>query len=53
MKKLNFFKTMQLIVMLAFLAVCVWLIFFQRELYHEIARDSNLKMVCGMLWIPN
>ena len=50
MKKLNFFKTMQLIVMLAFLAVCVWLIFFQRELYHEIARDSNLKMVCGMLW---
>lgn len=50
MKKLNFFKTMQLVVMLAFLAVCVWLIFFQRELYHEIAQDPNLKMLCGMLW---
>ena len=50
MKKLNFFKTMQLIVMLAFLAVCVWLIFFQRELYHEIAQDPNLKMLSGMLW---
>ena len=50
MKKLNFFKTVQLIILLAFLAVCVWLIFFQRELYNEIARDPNLKMVCGMLW---
>ena len=50
MKKLNFFKTMQLVVMLAFLAVCVWLIFFQRELYHEIAQDPNLKMLSGMLW---
>ena len=50
MKKLNFFKTVQLIILLAFLAVCVWLIFFQRELYNEIAQDPNLKMVCGMLW---
>ena len=50
MKKLNFFKTMQLIIMLAFLAVCVYLIFFQRELYHEIARNPSLKMLCGMLW---
>ena len=50
MKKLNFFKTVQLVIMLAFLAVCVWLIFFQRELYNEIAQDPNLKMVCGMLW---
>lgn len=50
MKKLNFFKTMQLIVMMAFLAVCVWLIFFQRQLYHDIAQDPDLKMLCGMLW---
>lgn len=50
MKRLNFFKTMQLMIMLAFLAVCVWLIFFRRELYHEIAQNPNLKMLSGMLW---
>ena len=50
MKKLNVFKTLQLVIMLSFLGVCVWLIFFRRELYHAIAQDPDLKMLCGMLW---
>lgn len=50
MKKFGVVKVLQLILILAFLGVCVYLLFFQRELFHEIAQDDDLKMVCGMLW---
>lgn len=50
MKKFSVMKILQLILMLAFLAVCVYLLFFERDLFHTIAQDENLRMACGMLW---
>ena len=50
MKKFSIIKIIQLILMLVFLAVCAYFIFFRRNLFHDIAQDSDLRMVCGMLW---
>lgn len=50
MKKFSIIKLLQLILMLVFLAVCAYFIFFQRDLFHEIAQDADLRLVCGMLW---
>lgn len=50
MKKFNILKIVQLVITLLFLGICVYLLFIQRDLFHEIGQDGNLKMVCGMLW---
>lgn len=50
MKKFNIFKIVQLVIMVVFLLLCGFFIFVKGDLYHEIAQDSSLKMVSGMLW---
>ena len=50
MKKFNIIKILQLVLMLAFLAVCAYLMFVKRGLFHDVAQDPDLRMVSGMLW---
>ncbi len=50
MKKFSRMKIAQLVLMLAFMAVCAYLLFVDRGLFHDVAQQEDLKMVCGMLW---
>lgn len=50
MRKFGIVKILQLVLVLAFLVVCVYRLFFERGLFHEIAQDADLRMACGMLW---
>ena len=53
MKKFNIIKILQLVLMLAFLAVCAYLMFVKRGLFHDVAQDPDLRMVSGMLSLPS
>lgn len=50
MKKFNIIRTMHLILMLAFLVLSVYLLFFQRDLFHRVAQDKDMKLAVGLLW---
>lgn len=50
MKKLDIAKTIQLIVFIIIALICAWLILMNPELYHLIAADSRVQMICFLLW---
>ena len=51
MKKQDLLKTIQLIVYIVLAAVSFYLIVLNSEIYHAIAQDPLMRMVCTLLWI--
>ncbi|MBQ3487240.1 MAG: diguanylate cyclase [Clostridia bacterium] len=51
MKRFNIIKTIQLIVMLAVLVGCAAAILTDRELFHDVAHHSGLRLLALCLWI--
>ncbi|MDD6311074.1 MAG: GGDEF domain-containing protein [Firmicutes bacterium] len=51
MKKFDLLKTIQLIVFIVFTVICALIVFLNKELFHTIAVDSNVKLMCAMLWL--
>lgn len=50
MKKFNVTKTIHLILMLAFTGTCIYRMFFDLDLYYEIAQNRAMQLLCWMLW---
>jgi len=50
MKKFDLVKTIQLIIFTIFAAICIVLVLFNKELYHSIANNPTMKLICGLLW---
>lgn len=51
MKKHDVLRTVQLIVYILLAVACIALLILNRDLYHAIARDFNVRVVCILLWI--
>jgi len=51
MKKQDRLKIAQLIVFILLAAVCIYLIVLNPEIYHRIANDPHIRMVCVLLWL--
>lgn len=51
MKKFDTLKTIQLIVFILLTAACVVAVFFDKELFHLIAVQANVRIMCIMLWL--
>lgn len=51
MKKFNIIKTVQLIVMLLFLVVCVVLVLTREDLFHNIATVPGMRLTACLLWV--
>lgn len=51
MKKFDLLKTIQLIVLIVLTVVCALIVFLNRDLFHIIASDQDVKLMCTMLWI--
>ncbi len=51
MKKQDILKIIQLIVFVLLTAVCVYCIVLDPEIYHLIAQDAHIRLVCVLLWI--
>ncbi len=51
MKKQNLLKIIQLIVFIVLTAVCFYCIVLNPEIYHLIAQDAHIRLVCVLLWI--
>ena len=50
MKRFDVFKTIQLIIFIAVTAFCVIMVFTNDDLYHLIANNGHIKLICAMLW---
>ena len=50
MKKFDLVKTIQLIIFTVFAFVCIALVLFNKDLYHAIANNPTMKLLCGLLW---
>ena len=50
MKKFDLIKTIQLIIFTIFALTCIALVLFNKELYHAIANNPTMKLICGLLW---
>ena len=50
MKKFDFVKTVQLIIFTVFALVCIGLVLFNKELFHAIALNPTMRLICGLLW---
>lgn len=51
MKKQDILKIIQLIVFIALTGVCFYCIVLNSEIYHLIAQDAHIRLVCVLLWI--
>lgn len=51
MKKQDALKTIQLIIYIVMTAVCFYLIVMNEDIYHLIAQDPHIRLVCILLWI--
>lgn len=50
MKKLNIYKTLQLVLMIIFTGICVYMMVLDPDVFHYIASNPNLRILCGLLW---
>lgn len=50
MKRFDVFKTIQLIIFIAVTAFCVIMVISDEDLYHLIANNGHIKLICAMLW---
>lgn len=51
MKKLDIAKTIQLIIFIIVTLVCGGMILLNPELYHLVAADTRIRLICGLLWL--
>ena len=51
MRKQDMLKTIQLIVYILLAALCFYLVVMDSEIYHRIAQDPAMRMVCTLLWV--
>ena len=51
MKKFDIIKTIQLLVFTVFALICIGLVLFNKDLYHAIANNPTMKLICGLLWL--
>ena len=50
MKKFDLVKTIQLIIFTVFALLCIGLVLFDKDLFHAIANNPTMKLICGLLW---
>lgn len=50
MKKLDIFKTIQLIIYIILTGFCVYTIMMNPDVYHYIATNPSIRLICGLLW---
>ncbi|MBQ0078449.1 MAG: GGDEF domain-containing protein [Eubacterium sp.] len=50
MRKIDKLKTVQLIVFILLTAVCALVVFSNKTLFHTIALDGNVRLMCIFLW---
>lgn len=50
MKKLDIFKTIQLIIFIILTGICVFTVATDPALYHYIATNPSARLICGLLW---
>ena len=50
MKKFNIIRSVHLALLVLFLLLSVYLVFFQRQLFHRIAQDADMKLAMTLLW---
>lgn len=50
MKKFNIIRIIHMMLMLVFLVLCIYLLFIDRQLFHRIAQDKDLRLAVGLLW---
>ena len=50
MKKFDLVKTIQLTIFTIFALVCIGLVLFNEDLFHAIANNPTMKLICGLLW---
>ncbi|MCQ2546295.1 MAG: GGDEF domain-containing protein [Clostridia bacterium] len=51
MKKFDTLKTIQLILFVLLTAACVAIVFLNKDLFHMIAAEPNVRLMCIMLWL--
>lgn len=51
MKKFDVFKTIQLILFIILTAVCLYIVFTDKELYATIANNPHVRALCILLWV--
>lgn len=51
MKKLDIFKTIQLIIFIILTAICAYSVFFTPAVFHTVATNPSVRTVCILLWI--
>lgn len=51
MKKFDTLKTVQLIVFVLLTIVCMLIVFLNKDLFHFIAADPHVRLMCIMLWL--
>ena len=50
MKKLNLFKTIQLIVMIVLTVICIVLIVMNPDVFHYVNKNADIRLICTLLW---
>lgn len=50
MKKLDIFKTIQLVIYIILTGVCIYNVMMDPEVYQYIASNSSIRLICGLLW---
>ena len=51
MKKFDISKTIQLIIYIILALACGALVLLDPEIYHLVASDSRIRLICGLLWV--
>lgn len=51
MKKFDRLKTIQLIVFVLLTVTCMVIVFFNKDLFHLIAAEPNVRLMSIMLWL--
>lgn len=51
MKNFNLLKTLQMILFILLGAISLFVVFTDKELYHQIATNPHIKFLCCMLWL--
>lgn len=50
MKKLDVFKTIQLVIYIILTGLCIYQIMMDPEVYQYIATNPSVRLICGLLW---
>lgn len=50
MKKLDIFKTIQLIFFILLTGFCIYMTILNPEVYHYISTNASFRLICGLLW---